>query len=76
LGNPLGVYGVHIPRQDSRILLGRLSLWLGEKIWVCIIVPLAGFALGSGIWDLGFACTVELLGVPILLDGRYPGWER
>jgi hypothetical protein len=49
---------------------------LGEKMWAFIIVPLAGLALASGIWDLGFACTVEMLGVPILLAGRYPGWER
>ena len=49
---------------------------LAEKIWACIIVPLAAMAVVSSVWDLGLACTVELLGVPILLAGRYPGWER
>ena len=47
-----------------------------EKIWACIIVPLAGLAMASGLWEGGFASTVEVLGVPILLAGRYPGWER
>jgi len=32
--------------------------------------------MGIGIWDVGFTSTVEMLGVPILLAGRYPGWER
>jgi hypothetical protein len=49
---------------------------LGDTIWICIIVPLAALAVGSGVWDLGFACTVGMLGVPILLAERYPGWER
>jgi len=49
---------------------------LADKIWVCIIVPLAVLTIGSDLWDLGTACTVETLGVPILLAGRYPGWER
>jgi len=49
---------------------------LGDTIWACIIVPLAALPVGRGVWDLGFACTVEMLGVPILLAGRYPGWER
>jgi hypothetical protein len=49
---------------------------LAEKIWACIIVPMAVMTIGSDLWDIGFASTVEMLGVPILLAGRYPGWER
>jgi len=48
----------------------------GNDVTACIIVPLAALAVGTGVWDLGFACTVEMLGVPILLAGQYPGWER
>jgi len=43
-------------------------------VTACIIVPLAALAVGTGVWDLGFACTVEMLGVPILL--RTVSWLR
>ena len=49
---------------------------IGGKVWACIVVSLACLTVGSGIWDVGFTSTVEMLGVPILLAGRYPGWER
>jgi hypothetical protein len=49
---------------------------VGEKIWACIVMSLACLTVGSGICDIGFTSAVEMLGVPILLAGRYSGWER